>query len=144
VKQPKKSRNAKILELAAKGMKAAKIAVKFPGMTPEAVRAVLLRALPKARAQQPHGPNPGEVCRLLTDPIVGVAVSQTDLAEKVRVWVEGQGDASMAPLSLWTIKAWSSPKHNGRPAPTRRFANRVAPFDVLLRFAKAHGVKLPE
>lgn len=143
MKKPQKSRNAKILELAASGMKAAKIAPRFK-MTAEAVRAVLWRALPQARAKLPHGPNPGEVCRLLTDPIAGVAVSQTDLADKVKTWVEAQGNAAMAPLSLWTIKAWSSPKHEGRPAPTRRFANRVAPFEVLLRFAKAHGVKLPE
>lgn len=143
MRQSKTERNAKILALSKKGKTAAEIAPKFK-LTPEAVRAVLWRAVPdgrKKRAPLPIGPDPGKVCRLLTDPLVGVANSQLDLFEKLGVWAK---EAGHAPISLATIKHWSSPKWGGRPAPTRRYIGRLAPFEVLLRFAKARGVALPE
>jgi hypothetical protein len=142
VRQAKTDRNGKILKLNAAGKTAAEIAGRFK-MTPEAVRAVLWRAVPDKRNRKPLpiGPDPGKVCRLLTDPLSGVADSQVDLAEKLSKWALAQ---SLQPVSLATIKLWSSPKWAGRPAPTRKFSKRAAPFEVLLKFAKAHGVALPE
>jgi len=145
VRESKTKRNAKILALSKAGKTAAEIAPRFR-LSPEAVRAVLWRAVPdgrghRKRAPLPIGPDPGKVCRLLTDPIVGCANTQLDLSTQVATWAAENGHE---PISLATIKHWSSPKWGGRPAPTRRYSNKLAPFDVLLQFAKARGVALPE
>lgn len=135
-----------IVGLHERGMTAAEIVKAMAPqheLTIDAVKAVLWKAFPdiprdpRAR-QRPAGPDPGKVCRLLTDPMAGVADSQVDLAAKIATWCKGR---KLQPVSLAAIKKWSSARWAGTP---RKMSSRMSPVEVLLRFAKARGVAVPE